>query len=824
MMEVRTSRGKALACGVLSAWAMGSAALAATNVWDGEWTDDLWSSQTNWVGDAVPGASDMALFNETASGVAGDNVVDQNFTIQQLTFGAVGAIATAHTTTISGGVTLLVTGDGDGALNAGDFNVGHDVSLYWGAKTTDVVVAGSGELRIGNPGENTADMVVGRRGGSGTSNGTIRATLDMSGLSAFSADLDEMLVSQPGGDNGANVIATVRLAKTNTITANTITVANSISSGGSGNNVLRLGQTNSIRADNIYIGRKKANGVLDFDVGLSGPSVTIRNRAGDGAANLYIGYNDSGNTGTQPTSLVDLQGGTVDAQLDSLRIGFHQQGAGSGSGELRMGAGTITASNVFLAQVGAGSTVATNTKATITMTGGVFTVYGDVLDAGRGTSTVNVDAGTMTVGGNFQVDTLRVGQDITNATLTVTGGSVIYTNGSDLIVGRRTVNMTNNFTGTLDLSGAGEFVADVDEFLVGTISGTAGSASGRARGIVRLAETNVINANSIVIGDSLAAFLDGYSSRMDLGQTNAITAGTVIVGGNKSHSATATLGIASPGGTFVLGSASNRGDVYVGRVAVNTGGGASGVIDTTNGIWNALINSLVIGSKTNTALGTTRGIVNFSSGRVDVLSMVLGERTGASTNAGIVQGTFNMFGGELVAGTIAKGAGNGNNAGDQANFNWTGGTLSVSNFNFDLLQNNTSGQSTLSPGQSVGTTTVNGDYDLIGGRWLIELDPNTMTIDLVNVTGELNLSGLNDVLEIDVLGLSAAPGTYVFATYGSSNGIFNSEILDAVLPVGSYIDYAYAGNQFALVVIPEPSAWVLCLIGLGWLGLARRRG
>lgn len=821
-------RTRGLAVGFLVG-SLGGGLHGATNIWDGGEADDLWSSATNWVGDVAPGAADMALFNETATGVAGDNVVDQNLTIQQLTFGALGTIATAHTTTISGGVTLLVTGDANGATDSADFNVGHDISLYTGSKTTDVVIAGSGELRIGNPGENTADMVVGRRGGTGTSNGFIRTTLDMSALSVFSANLDQMVVSQPGSDNGANVLATVRLAKTNSIVANTVTVGDSRSSGPSGNNTVRLGQTNTIQADSIYIGRKKTNGVLDFDTGLSGPTVTIRNRAGTGAANLYIGHNDSGNTGTTPTSLVDFRGGTVDAQLNELRIGRHDVGAGSGSGELRMGSGTITASNVFLAHASATGVSANpqNTKGTITMTGGVFTVYGNVSDLG-GNSTINVDAGSMSVGGDFRVDNLRVGVDITNATLAVSGGSVVYTNGSDLIVGRRNVNMTNNFVGTLDLSRAGEFVANVDEFLVGTASGAAGAAGGQPGGRVLLATNNVIAAREIVIGDSDSVGLGTAQHSVVLGRSNVISVDTLVIGGDKTRTGggvDASLAFGAGGGVLHLGSVGDRvTNVFVGRETVGTGGGAGGVLNMTGGVFNAHIDSLVIGSKPNSATGTTRGIVNFSSGTVDVASMILGERTDAGS-AGIVQGTFNMFGGTLIAGTIAKGAGNGNNAGDQGDFNWTGGTLSVSNFNFGLVQNNTSAASTLSPGQSVGETSVNGDFDLIGGRWLIELDSVTMTIDLVNVVGELNLAGVNDVLEIDVLGLSSvASGAYVFATYGTSNGVFDAEILDVVLPVGSYIDYAYAGNQIALVVIPEPDALTLCLMGVGLLGWMWRRG
>jgi fibronectin-binding autotransporter adhesin len=67
-------------------------------------------------------------------------------------------------------------------------------------------------------------------------------------------------------------------------------------------------------------------------------------------------------------------------------------------------------------------------------------------------------------------------------------------------------------------------------------------------------------------------------------------------------------------------------------------------------------------------------------------------------------------------------------------------------------------------------------------------------------------------------GLTAS--AYVIATYGSLAGTFTS----ANTPVGYTLDYAYNGNEIALVQsVPEPSTWAMLLGGLGMLTMFRRR-
>ena len=112
----------------------------------------------------------------------------------------------------------------------------------------------------------------------------------------------------------------------------------------------------------------------------------------------------------------------------------------------------------------------------------------------------------------------------------------------------------------------------------------------------------------------------------------------------------------------------------------------------------------------------------------------------------------------------------------------------------------------------VGSLTATG----LGGSLDTEYDSDAETIDLVNVTGNLDLTNL-DVSFADI-GASSLSGTsYIFATYGSLTGTQFANI--SGLPANFTINYAFGGNNIALVnPIPEPGTialGLLCLFGLG---------
>ncbi len=121
---------------------------------------------------------------------------------------------------------------------------------------------------------------------------------------------------------------------------------------------------------------------------------------------------------------------------------------------------------------------------------------------------------------------------------------------------------------------------------------------------------------------------------------------------------------------------------------------------------------------------------------------------------------------------------------------------------------------TLAPGESIGTFTVNGDLSL-AGTLHVEVDGTGLgSVDLLNVSGLLDISAAT----VKFQALTALDDVYVFAAYGSLNGSQFSSVVN--LPSGYAIDYAYAGNQIAL--IPEPaSLWLMAgLLAVAWI---RRR-
>lgn len=93
------------------------------------------------------------------------------------------------------------------------------------------------------------------------------------------------------------------------------------------------------------------------------------------------------------------------------------------------------------------------------------------------------------------------------------------------------------------------------------------------------------------------------------------------------------------------------------------------------------------------------------------------------------------------------------------------------------------------------------------------------TIDLLAATGNLDIA--NATLDFSLVGGGSAldDASYIFATYGSLTGSAFSSVLN--LPTGYEVDYAFGGNNIALVAVPEPTSVLLGSLGL--LALFRRR-
>jgi len=450
---------------------------------------------------------------------------------------------------------------------------------------------------------------------------------------------------------------------------------------------------------------------------------------------------------------------------------------------------------------------------------------------------LRIEGGTFNAGGNVSADLIVVGYDALNATMNMTGATAAIGSASsrvDLMVGRREHNTGTTFQGTLDASAVGSLTAYLDEFNVGTIPGDVGGSQGQPRGVVLLGASNFIDANIIRIGDSPSVGLGGFNNRIVMGADNTIITPTLIVGGNKSDGTPGSSLEFASGGKLVLNSAASRGDVWIGRETVGTGGGAAGLMDLSGATADSemWIDQLVIGSKPNSAGGTTKGVVNLGGGTMDVNDVILGQRND-SGSAGRVQGTFNLDGGTLIAGTIRKGSGNGNSAQDIAAFNFNAGRLAVGTFGtsaqpFDL---DNLGTGTLAPGNSIGTTTVWGNYAQDASATL-EIEMDGATSDLLTVNGLVSLDG--GMLNVLVGSIQEGGRWLILANDGQDaiEGTFTDLSEGALFyspdnsVLGLRITYVGGdGNDIELTAVPEPGTLTLLAMAVASAGgyIRRRR-
>lgn len=402
---------------------------AATVSWNGgagasmSWAAD--GVGGNWSDAARPGPSDDVLFTDVAGGAARGtltNTVDDDFSVNSLSF-QLGSTPAGffQTTQIAPGKTLLLAG----GLNVASFSVGTSAQSQQGKQfPIDVAFLGSGStLQIGNTGTNTATMVVGRSAGTGTHylySSHSYGKLDLSGLDSFVANLNTMVLAHGIDWSNAGLVE-LNLASNNTIAARTIETGRS-----TGAVRIYLGQNNTIRADSFSLNIGKGGpstaplfgSEMRFRSGLINPVLNLTGLTGAGV-DLAIANNYTNATGAVGNDIVDLSGGTFNATIDDLIIGrFNYTNAGGIQGTLIMEAGSVTANTVTMAVTN--STSPTNTKGTLTLRGGSFTVYGDVTD-GAGTSTLNVHGGRFRTLGGLQVDSLNLGTTAATAALRLAG-------------------------------------------------------------------------------------------------------------------------------------------------------------------------------------------------------------------------------------------------------------------------------------------------------------------------------------------------------------------------------------------------------------------
>jgi hypothetical protein len=263
-----------LACVVL---ACGSA--QAQNTWTGSAGTTNWSTPGNWSLATAPVAADTVVFDNTTTPFAPagvvDNIVDANFTIAALQYGTVSTNG-YHASFINPGLSLNVNGVGGNPIFVGrpDSLSGATVYERFLGPGTLTATNTTGAIQIVQPGANNDHA----------------ATLDLSGLTNFSANVDQLLVgAMTFVTSGINrPMGVMLMAETNYLQTSVGTTKPGIlvaAYPGSDTNVrgtqqLFLGRHNIFNADVISVGGHKSTGQILFRSGLIGGLAIMRGSAG----------------------------------------------------------------------------------------------------------------------------------------------------------------------------------------------------------------------------------------------------------------------------------------------------------------------------------------------------------------------------------------------------------------------------------------------------------------------------------------------------------------------------------------------------------------
>jgi len=530
-------------------------ARADTVTWNGGAEDLLWSSPMNWSVNAPPWAADTVVFGSagaTNTQGAVNNIVTSSLTISNLAYTALANNGLYHTTLIQPGQTLTVdhfsTNSSSDLLNVAG-SLGTDDQIY------ATIIGANASLLLGNPASPQPNhlMYVSVKS---ANVGLHRATLDLSALDNFTFAGGFIAVGGDGGTTTANRPAgTLLLAKTNLITANrtasttgTIRISHNSSGNdtGAAENVMELGQENTINTIYLRIGGEKAlnGGAMRFRSGLVNPTLKLRGTNGvDAMPLLTMGDNWDTATGVKSTGVLDLSGGTADGLIETMHVGrtFNNGtstgSSGSGDGTLTFTAGTIDAATVYLGCQGRNNlgvgTGLINVRDSATLAVGTLNIANDRgTQLGTGNGTLNIDGGTVTVSGDIlENDASAVSGTDGSSTIHITNNGVLNLQpAGDLTPGNITVDTLNLSSGTLTNYGtlglsAINLLSPATDFTV--YSGQALTPVGTGNNPVG---TLAVNGNLVLSNATLHYDLDplglsdqiNVSGTLTLGETNLV--------------------------------------------------------------------------------------------------------------------------------------------------------------------------------------------------------------------------------------------------------------------------------------------------------------
>ena len=433
----------------------------------------------------------------------------------------------------------------------------------------------------------------------------------------------------------------------------------------------------------------------------------------------------------------------------------------------------------------------------------------NVSDVGTSRGTINISgSGKLTTAG-----TVYIGKG------TGTSGAVNISGGS--FTGSRSVLIANGSgsTGAVTMTGGTFAGGGVNEFQIGArgqgtwnqSAGTANAAGwvsiGRYGGSTGVANITGGTFNQTGTGNMLLVGEEGTGTLTISGTGAVNSAGSALV---ISNAAAAVGTVNLDGGTLTAR-----------QVIAGAGGAGNGTLNFNGGLLVAGANANpTFVSNLDAATVKAGGARIDSNGQTIAINQALldGGGGGGLTKSGAGTLTLNATNTYTGPTTVAAGvlAVNGSIATSSLTTVDAGATLRGTG---TLGSTAVADVGHVAPGNSIGTLTISGSMT-INGTLDVEYDDSLagQKIDLLAVSGDLDISAAT----VDFADISAGPVglsgiAYIFATYGTLTGSQFASVVD--LPTGYTIDYAYSGNNIAL--IPEPTAALLGALGL--LGLLRRR-
>ena len=407
-----------------------------------------WSDASNWQSVGQPAAGDSLVFNNTDAQSGSElstpgggpstlqssqinNIVDHSYSLSSLIY--TNTAANYHNTFINSNVTLNIT-------NSGGLSIGTSSPDFTPSGSAFVTIAGSnGTLNVNNT---NSTLMAGFQGASGGS----QATLDMSALGTFNASVSTFQVGAATANAVYPSIANAYLAQTNNITA----VGGSVNESGQedvrsllvGENgvtattgsTLYLGQVNTLNLASIGVGIAKQTATVEFNPALTGmnPTATIRGTDGVSPVSMWSIGDGLGQSGASsaPTGTVDFSAGSVNALVGTMYLGRspNVSGAHAATGNLTMGAGTLSVGTMIVGDQGFSNT--DYGVGNVTLNGpGALLASNLTLGLCIGSTGGTTSAGTLTInGGGVWAGTIVAGTNGATSTINLSAATLYVTN------------------------------------------------------------------------------------------------------------------------------------------------------------------------------------------------------------------------------------------------------------------------------------------------------------------------------------------------------------------------------------------------------------